>query len=141
MDSPKFKEWVQPVLLTAFCVGAIGFLLVLWFHITGTRVVAHATLPNGVEIMIKQSFTWDGDLFNTSFHYRRPGGGWVWRYYSHEDGYWGRGRIELDAPSRTASVERDGKPTITFNWDTLAHTQFTETQDGSPRTFTLESDQ
>jgi hypothetical protein len=97
-------------------------------------------MPNGVEIMIKQTFTWSGDLFNTSFHYRRPGGEWVWRYYSHEDGYWGHGRVELDKPRRVATIYRDGKPTIEFHWDTLEHTQFTETQNGSPRMFTPESD-
>ncbi|MEO7319889.1 MAG: hypothetical protein ABIZ56_12940 [Chthoniobacteraceae bacterium] len=141
MNSPRFKEWCRPLLLTilcvAFCVGGI----VSWYQITSTRVVAQATMPNGVGIMIKQSFTWSGDLFNTSFWYRPPGGKWVWRYYSHEDGYWGHGRVELDSSSRIPTVYRGGKPTIKFAWDTLVHTQFTETQRGSPRTFTPESDQ
>lgn len=97
-------------------------------------------MPNGVEIMIKQSFTWSGDLFNTSFHYRRPGAKWVWRYYSHEDGYWGHGRVEIDERSQVATVYRGGKPTIEFNYDTLAHTQLTETQTKTPRHFTTESD-
>jgi hypothetical protein len=110
-------------------------------EITSPRVVAQATMPNGIEIMIKQTFTWSGDLFNTSFHYRRPGGDWIWRYYSHEDGYWRHGRVELDAASRIATVYRGGTPAIKFNWDSLAHTQFTETQSGNPRTFTPETDQ
>jgi hypothetical protein len=134
-NGSRFKNWLRPILLTTLCLGAMGWLLVLWNDITGTRVVAYAAMPNGVEIMVRQSFTWGGDLFNTSFHYRRPGGQWVWRYYSHEDWYWAHGRVELDEASRIATIERGGKPTIKFNWDTLAHTQFTETQDGNPRTF------
>ena len=141
MNSRRFKEWLCPLLLAILGVVTIGGLLVSWKHITSTRVVAHATMPNGVQIMIRQTFTWSGDLFDTSFHYRRPGGQWVWRYYSHEDGFWGHGRVELDESSRIATVFRGGEPTIQFDWDTLAHTQFTGTQSGNPRTFAPESDQ
>ena len=139
MNSPSIKEWRRALLVTTLFVAAVGSLLLLW-NMTRPRIVAQARMPNGVEIMIKQTFTWSGDLFNTSFHYRRPGGDWVWRYYSHEDGYWGHGRVELDESSRIATVHRGGKPTISFNWDTLAHTQFTETQNGKPRTFAVEND-
>jgi hypothetical protein len=141
MNSSKFREWLRPLLLFTLCIGAIGWLLASLLHTIEPRVIAHATMPNGVEIMIKQTFSWSGDLFNTSFHYRRPGGEWVWRYYSHEDGYWEHGHVELDSASRIATIDRCGKPTIKFNWDTLAHTQFTETQDGNPRTFAPETGQ
>jgi len=141
MNSPRLKEWLRTLLLTALCVGVMAWLIFSWNRIVSPRVVAHATMPNGVEIMIRQTFTWSGDLFNTSFHYRRPEGEWVWRYYSHEDGFWGRGRVELDESSRIATVYRGGKPTIKFHWDTLAHTQLTGTQSGNPRTFAPESAQ
>ena len=139
MNSPSIKEWWRPLLLTILSVAAVVSLPLLWNQITRPRIVAQATMPNGVEIMIKQTFTWS-DLFDTTFNYRRPGGEWVSRYYSHEDGYWERGRVEIDGSSRIATVYRDGEPTIKFHWDTLAHTQFTETQSGSPRNFTAESD-
>jgi hypothetical protein len=134
------RLWLERVLFGAACTALIILGVREWNHLTGTRTVLQATMPNGVEIMVKQKFTWSGDLFNTSFHYRRPGGDWVWRYYSHEDGYWGRGTVTLDPSSHVASIDRDGRSTILFNWDTLRHTQFTETQDGRPRDFTVESD-
>ena len=140
MNSQRSRKWLLRAVLATLCIGALGWLLVSWNHITSPRIVAEATLPNGVEIMIRQTFTWDGDLFNTSFHYRRPGGEWVQRYYSHEDGYWGHGRVELDGSSRIATIYRGAAPTIKFNWDTLTHTQFTDTQSGNPRIFTPESD-
>ena len=143
MSSPTLKtskNWLLWLLIVALCLGVTVWLYVSVQHVTSPRVVAHATMPNGVEIMIKQSFTWSGDLFNTSFHYRRPGGKWVWRYYSHEDGYWGEGRVNLDPSKHVATVYRGSQPTIEFNWDTLVHTQFTETQGGSPRTFDPASD-
>ena len=127
-------------LRAALSLAALAWLLVSCTPVTSPRTVAQATMPNGVEIMVRQSFTWSGDLFNTSFHYRRPSEGWVWRYYSHEDGYWGHGRVEIDEPARTATVYRGGARTIEFNYETLAHTQFTETQSKTPREFTTESD-
>ena len=90
--------------------------------------------------MVRQAFTWSGDLFDTKFLYRVPGGTWAARYYSHEDGYWERGEVKIDATNRTATIMRSGTPTIDFNWETLSHTQWTETQDGKPRTFTRTED-
>lgn len=140
MNSKAPTNWLGWLIVLTLCAAAVAWLLVSLQHITSPRVVAHATMPNGVEIMIKQSFTWSGDLFNTSFHYRRPGGEWVWRYYSHEDGYWGHGLVVLDEATGTATVHRGGEPTIRFNWDSLVHTQFTATQGGNPRTFDPASD-
>ena len=136
------NKWLRRLLLTILCVAICVGGILSWRHMTSSRVVVHGTLPNGVEIKITQSFNWTlFEWFYTSFLYRRPGGKWVWRYYSHEDVYWGHGRVELDEVSRTATVYRGGKPTIKFNWETLVHTQFTETQGGGARTFTLEYDE
>ena len=140
MNTQRFRGWLRPLLIIILVAGALVVLIYTFEHVTGTRVVVQATMPNGVEIMIKQSFNWSGEPFTTGFYYRRPGGPWIWRYYSHEDGYWGRGRVVLDESTRIATVERGGKPTIKFNWETLEHTQFTETQDGRPRTFTPAED-
>ena len=137
MASRNFRRFL-PLLLTLLCAGAVLFVGHWWSQVTSPRVVAHAMMPNGVEIVIEQTFNWE--LFYTSFYYRPPGGNWVWRYYSHEDGYWGRGPVELDESSKSATVYRDGKPTIKFNWSDLSHTQLTETQSGKPRTFTKDQD-
>jgi len=111
------KNFFTPrVCLTALGVGLLVLVVGVLNRLTGTRIVALETLPNGVEIMVKQKFTWSGDLFNTSFQYRSPGGEWLSRYYSHEDSYWGRGRVTLDPTSHTATIERDGVATIAFNW-------------------------
>src|SRR5215207_378549 len=86
MNTQRFKGWLRPLLIIILVAGTLGGLIYTFEHVTGTRVLAQATMPNGVEIMIKQSFNWSGEPFTTGFYYRRAGGPWIWRYYSHEDG-------------------------------------------------------
>jgi hypothetical protein len=91
-------------------------------HVARTRVVAKAVAPNGIELYVVQRFNWDlGEVFNTGFHYRMPDGRWGWCYYSHQDIYWGAGRVELDEKLDRATVYRDGKPVILFDWDTQTY--------------------
>jgi hypothetical protein len=132
MERMKFNV----ILLPGAAAAVLGLGLLLWRHIDRTRIVASATTLSGVELRVSQSFNRNlGEIFTTSFYYRKPGStNWNWRYYCHEDWYWGRGRVELDEPAKTATIYRGGRPTIRFNWATETYIQFTETQSGRPIT-------
>jgi hypothetical protein len=99
----------------------IGILLVAAVvlfirHIDGPRVVASAIAPDGTEFCVVQTCNWDLEFFTTSCYYRKPGGQWGWFYYDHEDWYWGSGRAEVDNVFKRISIIRDGRVTVTFDW-------------------------
>jgi hypothetical protein len=86
-------------------------------HINGPRVVARAVAPDGTEFCVVQTCNWNGEPFTTSCYYRKPGGNWGWFYYDHEDWYWGRGRTEVDPVAKRIAIYRDGRVTVTFDWE------------------------
>lgn len=100
--------------IAVLLVAAAG--LFIW-HINGPRVVARAVAPDGTEFCIVQTCNWNLEFFTTSCYYRKPGGRWGWFYYDHEDWYWGRGRAEVDDAFKRISIFRDGRVTVTFDWE------------------------
>ena len=71
-----------------------------------------------MEVYVVQSFTKNGDLYNTSFHCRRPDGVWGWGYVDHEDGFWpaSRAAIQFTTNEHRVVVLRDGKPLLHYDW-------------------------
>lgn len=94
----------------------VAAALFIW-HINGPRVVARAVAPDGTEFCVVQTCNWDLEFFTTSCYYRKPGGQWGWFYYDHQDWYWRRGRAEVDAVAKRVSIYRDGRVTVTFDWE------------------------
>ena len=99
----------------------VGIALFLW-HISSPRIVARAVTPDGIEMCIVQKCNWSGELFTTSFYYRKPGGEWLWHYYDHQDGYWGGSRASLDTNARVAVFYRGRTPAVTFAWAAETYT-------------------
>jgi hypothetical protein len=109
------------VLLTVIAVLVLGTALIIR-HISSPRIVGRAATPEGSELCLVQKFTWDGDLFNTGFVYRKPGGQWNWFYYDHEDFYWGHARFVLETNASVARIFRGDAEVITFDWATETYT-------------------
>jgi hypothetical protein len=73
---------------------------------------------------VVQRFNWNlGEPFTTGFHYRATNGAWGWCYYSHQDRLWSPAdaSVEFDEKSRRATIFRNGKPDVSFDWETLLH--------------------
>jgi hypothetical protein len=90
-------------------------------RIAGTRIIASGRAPNGVEFFVVQRFNWDlGERFTTGFHYRTTNGVWGWCYYSHQDNLWSPAdaSVRFDEKAKCATVLRDGRPDILFDWET-----------------------
>lgn len=85
-----------------------------------TRIVARTVAPNGVELCVTQYGGVEG--YYTSVYYRRPGSPWGWFYYDHQDLYWGTARVETDAARSLITVFRNGRPALTFDYDTETYT-------------------
>jgi len=100
---------------TAILLVAAAALFIL--YINGPRVVARAVAPDGTEFCVVQTCNWDLEFFTTSCYYRKPAGQWGWFYYDHEDWYWGRGRTDVDTIAKRISIYRDGRVTVTFDWE------------------------
>jgi hypothetical protein len=104
----------------------LGFALVLFVgirltQIAGARIIASGRAPNGVEFFVVQRFNWDlGERFTTGFHYRTTNGVWGWCYYSHQDSLWSPADaiVQFDEKSGRATILRDGRPDISFDWET-----------------------
>ena len=92
---------------------------IFYLYFVAPRIVVRTTTPNGLELYVTQ--TW-GELFsyNTSIRYRKPDGVGGGFYYDHEDTRWRRGRVALDLESKLATVFREGKPVILFDWEAEA---------------------
>jgi hypothetical protein len=127
------------LIIIAVLVIVAGVLFVR--HIDGPRVVARAVAPDGTEFCVVQKCNWDLEFFTTSCFYRKPGGRWGWFYYDHEDWYWGRGRTEIDNAAKRISIIRDGRVTVTFDWESegfsllrgdFPHRQFKGAQEWMP---------
>jgi hypothetical protein len=103
-------------------VGVVmGFLLSIGLfirHINGPRVVGRAVAPDGTEMCIVQRCNWCGEPFTTSFYIRKPGRGWGWFYFDHEDWYWGKSRVYLDTNNTIATFYRGKSAAIRFDWST-----------------------
>jgi len=109
---------VALVLLSLALVAFVGIRLA---HIVGTRIIASGCAPNGVEFFVVQRFNWDlGERFTTGFHYRTTDGVWGWCYYSHQDDLWSPAdaSVQFDEKSKRATVFRNGRPDISFDWET-----------------------
>lgn len=102
-------------------IGGLALLAILvgrtCFNTQG-RVLVKARAPNGVEIYVVQTFTRDGDLYNTSFNCRRPDGVWGWGYVDHEDRFWpaSRASATVDTNRQQVIVERAGQPFLLYDW-------------------------
>jgi hypothetical protein len=107
------------IILVVIVVAATG--LFCW-HIRVPRIVARAVTPDGIEMCIVQQCNWSPEPFTTSFVYRKPGTGWRWFYYDHQDNYWGGGRVLLDTNTHVAVFYRGSSPTVTFAWDKEIYT-------------------
>ncbi len=99
-----------------------GLIALIVWHISKPRVIARAVAPDGTEMCLVQRCNWGGEMFTTSFYSRKPGMGWGWFYYDHQDNYWGRSRVELDTNSGRAFFFRDEKKAVTFAWRSETYT-------------------
>jgi len=98
------------------------FVSIRLARIAGTRIIASGRAPNGVEFFVVQRFNWNlGERFTTGFHYRITNGTWGWYYYSHQDDLWSPAdaSVQCDERSTLATISRNGRPDISFDWDTL----------------------
>ena len=111
---------VAVALLTGAALAVWGIHAVWGFiHSGAPRVVARAIAPDGTELcVVQEANVIITEPFTTSVVYRRPGGGWGWFYYDHQDLYWSKGRVEVDARAKRITVFRGNKRTITFDWET-----------------------
>ena len=111
-------------LLTLSVVAAVMIVGAAWavYRVTVPRLVGRVVAPDGTEMCVVQQFNWDPEPFTTSFVFRKPPGRWRWRYYDHQDDYWGRSSAVLDMTTRTAVFYRGGKPAVTFAWETSTYT-------------------
>lgn len=118
-DAEPSHAWRSFRLLVA--IGGLALLALLvgrtCFNTQG-RVLIKARAANGVEVYVVQSFTKDGDLYNTSFNCRRPDGVWGWGYIDHEDGFWpaSQAAFQIDTNLNRVVVLRDGKPLLYYDW-------------------------
>jgi hypothetical protein len=110
------KETVSAaVLLACFILSLLAAR-----HILSPRVIVRAVAPNGIEFCMVQTI---GEPFNTSAHYRKPGGSWGWFYFDHEDWYWARGRARIAPGEKAIKIFRQQELVATFNWETEAFTR------------------
>lgn len=125
----RTRVWVA-ILLLAF-LGVTGLFV---YRTVRPRVIGSAVAPDGTEMCLVQRWS-EGYWFTTGFYYRRPGQGWNWMYYGHEDRYWGKSRVKLDTKAGLAIFHRGGAPAVTFHWATetyLLHRWNRTTTNGSP---------
>jgi hypothetical protein len=111
--------------MVLFAVVFAGILLVMFLagRILGQRVVSRAVAPDGTEMCVVQRFVGLGDIFHTTFVFRRLGGIWQAYYHNHEDwSFWRGGGVTLDPSNHVAVFYRDHAPAITFNWVTEVYT-------------------
>jgi hypothetical protein len=109
---------LRQVIFVLLAAGLIYLLGDAIAHISGPRVVARADVPSSVEFRVVQKCNWGGEPFTTSCYFRKPGGKWGWFYYDHEDNYWGSGTAQVDPVAKRISILREGKVTVTFDWET-----------------------
>lgn len=107
----KYFAFLGGIILALAAAGGI-----LYLYFVAPKIVVRATMPNGLELYVIQRM----EVFshNTGVFYRKPGGRSGGFYYDHEDTAWGRGRVVLDDQSKLATVFRQNKPVILFNWET-----------------------
>ncbi|HIG27055.1 MAG TPA: hypothetical protein EYQ50_04405 [Verrucomicrobiales bacterium] len=103
-------------IVAAVFVGVTILICVVIWKFGGRRIVGRAVAPDGTEMQITQTFTWGGDLFNTGFTYRKPGGLWDGFYFDHEDSYWAKSRVQLNTNSGVALFYRGNSIAVTFDW-------------------------
>lgn len=115
--SPKPMRPRTKIIVLAVFMGLVVTVGLFIRHIDGPRVVVRAIASDGTEFCIVQKCNWDLEFFTTSCYYRKPGGRWGWFYYDHEDWYWRRGQAEVDEEMKRISIFRDGRATVTFDWE------------------------
>lgn len=108
----------KSVILGCVFLAACLWLVFFAWHINGTRVIADETLPDGTRFIVTQKCNWRAEPFTTACWYKKPGGPWGWYYYDHQDLYWNHAPTHIDSESHILTIHRDGKTTITFNWET-----------------------
>lgn len=107
----KYFAFLGGIILALAATGGI-----LYLYFVAPRIVVRATMPNGLELCVIQRM--EVFCYNTGVFYRKPDGSGGGFYYDHEDTAWGRGRVVLDHQSKLATVFRQNKPVILFNWET-----------------------
>jgi len=85
-------------------------------HINTPRIIGRAVAPDGTEMCLVQKCNWSGELFTTSFFYKRPNDRWAWLYYDHQDDYWRSSRVVVDTNAQKAVFYRGNSPAVTFLW-------------------------
>lgn len=113
-------KWIR--ILVSICLVCCAWLIFFVWHINGTRIIADETLPDGTRFIVTQKCNWGGEPFTTACYYQKPGKNWGWYYYDHEDWYWNHAPTRIDQEAKQLSVLRNGKTTVTFNWETEAFT-------------------
>ena len=98
----------------------LAVLLIRYVH--GPRVVGRAVGPGAVEMVILQKCNWSGEPFTTSFVYRKPGGGWRWFYFNHQDNFWVHAGVQMDTNQHRAIFYRNNAPAVTFDWEAEVYT-------------------
>ena len=112
---PRNRVWH---LVIPFLV-AVGLLWVSWlWSVRSPRIIVSAVAPDGTELRVIQTCNLSLEPFTTSVYYRKPGGKWGWFYYDHEDGYWWRGKAEIDLQAKRINIWRGRETTATFEWET-----------------------
>ncbi|MBM3839353.1 MAG: hypothetical protein FJ398_15565 [Verrucomicrobia bacterium] len=105
------------VFLGGTALAIIAVVCVIYLYWFAPRFVVRTSMTNGLELCVVQRI--GGPFsYNTGVFYRKPDGTGGWFYYDHEDNSWRRGRVALDQQSRLATVFREDKPVIVFNWET-----------------------
>ena len=85
-------------------------------QINSPRIIGRAVAPDGTDMCIVQRFNWSGELFTTSFYYKRPNDQWRWHYFDHQDDFWHSSRVTLDTNAQKAVFYRGNSPAVTFLW-------------------------
>jgi hypothetical protein len=71
---------------------------------------------------VVQKCNWSAELFTTNVVFHKPNGTSDRLYYDHQDGYWGRGRAEIDQEKHLISIVRGGRVVATFDYLTDTYT-------------------
>ena len=97
----------------------LTWLVSSWVYtISGTfksRVVSYAKAPAGTEMCMFQRFNLSTEPYSTALS-RKPGGGWGWFYFDHEDHAWLSGGIILNTTNKITDIFRGDKKVAYYDW-------------------------
>src|SRR6478736_33536 len=100
----------------------LTWLVSSWVYtISGTfksRVVSYAKAPAGTEMCMFQRFNLSTEPYSTALS-RKPGGGWGWFYFDHEDHAWLSGGIILNTTNKITDIFQGTKKLPTTTGQTI----------------------